>query len=325
MHYLTSPSLYRTITGCLLISILLACNGNPEAPKPTVTPQDSSSRNYVLDTVSLLTELSDSTEDRAYDLYQKLTDSLSVIKMQDRKFYIVEGDILMDGTDLYYYCQSRLQGTDSSRKEMHDEQPEMNAMTVGVLRNGNLAVWPAGKVIKYSVLRKSFSDEANYASVVQMIGQAASDWMKACNIKFEYVPAKDNMDPDENPDGDLTFVAREFNGRGAYVALSFFPGDPIYKRKLLIDPSFYSAGVSKVGVFRHELGHIIGLRHEQIWSTAEDCKGEKIVDRYLGARQVTPYDPYSVMHYLCGGVGSRELELTNFDREGIVKIYGQPR
>jgi hypothetical protein len=28
------------------------------------------------------------------------------------------------------------------------------------------------------------------------------------------------------------------------------------------------------------------------------------------------------MHYFCGGVGTRELALSDLDREGVLKLYG---
>jgi hypothetical protein len=30
------------------------------------------------------------------------------------------------------------------------------------------------------------------------------------------------------------------------------------------------------------------------------------------------------MHYFCGGVGSREMEITEFDRRAAQLVYGRP-
>jgi hypothetical protein len=30
------------------------------------------------------------------------------------------------------------------------------------------------------------------------------------------------------------------------------------------------------------------------------------------------------MHYFCGGVGSRDLKITDLDRQGAQKLYGPP-
>ncbi|WP_199233893.1 M57 family metalloprotease, partial [Pedobacter sp. HMWF019] len=141
----------------------------------------------------------------------------------------------------------------------------------------------------------------------------------------EYVPQLDNQSVDDDMDPSLTFVIREFNSRGDFIANAFFPNDPPYKRKLFIDPRFFTMQESKAGVLRHELGHVLGFRHEHIWSAAESCKGEGIIDGYLGARQQTAYDCYSAMHYPCGGCGTLEMKLTQSDIAGAQKIYGKPR
>jgi len=70
------------------------------------------------------------------------------------------------------------------------------------------------------------------------------------------------------------------------------------------------------------LGHILGARHEHIWSSDAACAGEKIVQDGLGAIPTTVYDPYSVMHYPCGpNQNNRNLELTQFDIQGIKNEY----
>jgi hypothetical protein len=92
---------------------------------------------------------------------------------------------------------------------------------------------------------------------------------------------------------------------------------------VLIDPSYFDAGLSfnKVGVLRHELGHVLGFRHEHIRSGAPPaCPDEDL----WGTIDLTQYDPQSVMHYFCGGAGSPELALTELDRIGSQKLYGPP-
>jgi hypothetical protein len=72
-------------------------------------------------------------------------------------------------------------------------------------------------------------------------------------------------------------------------------------------------------VLRHELGHVLGFRHELIRSGAPAvCPKEPLWD----ARPLTDYDPQSVMHYFCGGVGSSSLRITELDRVGAQQVYG---
>jgi len=39
---------------------------------------------------------------------------------------------------------------------------------------------------------------------------------------------------------------------------------------------------------------------------------------------LTDYDPRSVMHYFCGGVGSLSLSFTDIDKTGAQLVYGPP-
>jgi hypothetical protein len=53
-----------------------------------------------------------------------------------------------------------------------------------------------------------------------------------------------------------------------YFALSFFPHDVRSARQLQVDDSAFTTtagGRDLEGIMRHELGHILGFRHEHIW------------------------------------------------------------
>jgi hypothetical protein len=76
-------------------------------------------------------------------------------------------------------------------------------------------------------------------------------------------------------------------------------------------------------VLRHELGHVLGFRHEHIRDEAPlGCPEDDIGTKQTS--NLTPFDRYSVMHYLCGGAGSKELNITDFDRRGARSLYGPP-
>jgi hypothetical protein len=146
-------------------------------------------------------------------------------------------------------------------------------------------------------------------------------------------PAPEPEEPvDEPPDeaGDEPvnaeqpiFTVELVNTGGRLIAAAFFPNDPPKERRVIIDPVFYSdnLGFNPIGVLRHELGHVLGFRHEHIRSGAPAvCPNEPLVNTI----NLTDYDPSSVMHYFCGGVGDKELRITDIDRQGSQLLYGPP-
>jgi hypothetical protein len=71
------------------------------------------------------------------------------------------------------------------------------------------------------------------------------------------------------------------------------------------------------GVLRHELGHVLGFRHEHTRSTASGC----YEDGNWRALTST-YDRYSVMHYpQCNGLQTGDLVLTSLDKSGARSLY----
>lgn len=98
---------------------------------------------------------------------------------------------------------------------------------------------------------------------------------------------------------------------GGLIASAFFPHWAESRRRVLVTPNYFTTEFDPVGV----------MRHEHIRSGAPPvCRGENPDD----AKDLTPYDPRSVMHYFCGGGGSKDLKFTDLDREGARLLYGLP-
>lgn len=93
-------------------------------------------------------------------------------------------------------------------------------------------------------------------------------------------------------------------------------------RNLIIDPSYFTTSFNKTGIMRHELGHVLGFRHEHILSDAPAACPDEMVE---GIIQYTQYDPQSVMHYFCGGLGSRDLEISELDKKGLQVFMAYPK
>jgi hypothetical protein len=275
--------------------------------------------NVNYDTINALSPALLGSADTAAALADKITSQLTPVTINKRKYWIIEGDLLMDYDDIYFYCLKRIQSKRDTAKIRNGA-----ALTIGTVGTTltQLEKWPENFIITYSVTRNSFNDDSNYYKVVRRMQAATTDWMKSCNVTFKYLPEFDEMDPSAKQPPSLIFTVREYNIQGKFVAVSFYPLDPANRRKLYIDPTYYSSSYDSVGALRHELGHILGFKHEAIWSKDPACAGESIILAGIGSQQLTTYDPNSVMHYVCGNEGSYKLEITRKDKSGAIEIYG---
>jgi hypothetical protein len=247
--------------------------------------------------------------------------------MDGTTLYVAEGDTLLDLDQLRIYADVREQEikTQEARKRADeagfgaarlDETPRG---LIASTRNGKIVRWKPGAVLTYRVARESFDSDAHYQLVVSSMHAATREWEMTCGVNFEHRQVLDAR-PGLGLEG-LLFVVRAFDAGGKFIASSFFPSDPVERRRVLIDPSYYTTSFDKVGVLRHELGHVLGFRHEHIRNEAPPvCPNEPLWD----TKVLTMYDPTSVMHYFCGGVGSNELKISALDRKGAQQVYGPP-
>jgi hypothetical protein len=250
------------------------------------------------------------------------------VEIDGEAYWVAEGDLLLDADQLDEYA--RQQGNLQRQRELRQEATELGmapaptttaAELVAVAVGGKLVRWKDGKVLSYCILRNTFGDEREYRIIRQSMEEATGGWERTCGVKFQHRTSLDSS-PTTRVDG-VTFTVRKLDAGGRFIAAAFFPNDPPERRRVIIDPSFYGDDLAfdRVGVLRHELGHVLGFRHEHIRSQAPAaCPDEDLgEDLPLGA-----YDPKSVMHYFCGGVGSHELQITEVDVLGAQRLYGLP-
>lgn len=265
---------------------------------------------------------------------EKLKEALPQAEIDGKTYYFVEGDLRVEESELEAYA--RLLNEQFARYEQAKAgtlpaqgvgAPAPGQLIIAVGASGQFRVWRPGAVLKYCVLRKTFPNgpagTQQYQAVVDQMAQATQDWQETCNIKFEHVSAKDNSTPGNSPPTGVLFTVRKVNAANGPIASAFFPGDAAARRHVLLFPSYFAGGggFDTVGVLRHELGHVLGYRHEHIRSQAPAaCRREALA----GAIPVTAYDPRSVMHYFCGGAGTSHLRISPLDRIGAQSIYGPP-
>lgn len=221
--------------------------------------------------------------------------------------FIVEGDLALSRHELLDHLAGLAPGLETT-----EGNPELLLATVG----GLLSFYqdPDDRRLTYAIDRASFPTAERYAEMGALMDQATTDWeavCPACSIEFQHLSESDAA-PDH---ATVNFVVRYRDAGGLFVARAFYPHDTGSDRVLDIDPSFFSAARPKDGVLRHEIGHILGYRHEQI----QGVPGCGAVGS--GWVALTDYDARSIMHYFCGGGGNDQMLLSDSDRQGHRLIY----
>ncbi|MHC8343842.1 zinc metalloprotease [Pseudomonas sp. RT6P73] len=221
-------------------------------------------------------------------------------------YYIVEGDILLDEEGVQSYLMSLRRG----------QVPARDGELLVLTEQGKKVIWPKGqRQLTYAVDRESFPSRAQYQVVVDNMRAAAEDWMfcQECAISFVHKPT---LDPKPKT-GQVTFIVRySANVDGAF-AVGFFPNATQVLRYVHITPAYFTTDYDRVGILRHELGHVLGYQHEQAVGVP-GCAREG-----NNWQEVSPYNPRSVMHYLCGGGGTKSLVLQNTDKAGHRATYAE--
>lgn len=230
--------------------------------------------------------------------------------VDDQEIYIVDWDIAvtLEQLERRYerYLDSQYGDVPRSTVNDHDGEPD---------------IWSAADRLNLSYcVTDSFGDEKD--RMVTEMANAAAAWELAADLDFKYVPAEDSNCQAANP--NVLFAVRPWaNGGGC----AFFPsGMGCLSHTLFIDlddldnnPSWDKSApnISSEGVLRHELGHILGLRHEHTRPESKACFEDSTWT------EVTPYDVSSVMHYQwCNGITESDMSLTADDRLGVELLYG---
>ncbi|MDW3210638.1 MAG: hypothetical protein R8N23_12255 [Reichenbachiella sp.] len=254
---------------------------------------------------SLITTNPAEVEDLSIKSLLEVYDTVMVDKVM---YFVAEGDLLFDYDEMIQYVSS----VNFYNKDTLFQQEKL----VGVVIGGQFSKIHNPENISYSIIKQTFS-EAEYNNLIAYMSEATEDWSRICNVAFTHrSDLDDQLNASDNPQ-ELTFVIKKVNS-GTFIAKAFFPYYPKYRRKILIDFTFFTSDFSKPGVLRHELGHVLGFRHEHIRSGAPAiCPSENMNNTI----ELSDYDPKSVMHYFCGGVGSKDLKITKKDSIGASIFY----
>lgn len=256
------------------------------------------------------------------DVVAKITAVAQTLEFTHPKFgavkrWIVEGDVGLSERDLLPYAKERIEIAERVKGNPAEKKHGLIAIEVG----GKILRWKRDKVLDYCVWRPSFKKQNEYQAAVRDMAFAAADWSAICGITFRHVQDKDT---DENLAlGDVTFPVVRQEGGGSTVAMAFFPNSPVEERIVWIFDGHVASNpaFNPVGVLRHELGHVLGFRHEHIAPEAPDYFQPEPTDHII---RLTDYDPKSVMHYVANEVGDSDLRFTDLDKQGATAVYGAP-
>jgi hypothetical protein len=154
------------------------------------------------------------------------------------------------------------------------------------------------------------------AMLAALTAATTQGWESFANVDFIHVTAQDATCNETNP--NVVFDIRPVSGQ-PYLARAFFPGGERASNNVLVDESSFTQTTWPLGnIIAHELGHVLGFRHEHTRPESGTCFEDS------DWRPLTPYDSASVMHYpQCNGTNPA-LSFTPTDGTGAAALYGAP-
>lgn len=246
-----------------------------------------------------------SGRDAAWEAFR---DAHAIETPDGEEILVVEGDLAVDEAELL------------ARWETDDASADPFRAT-GTPSGGAVLRWSAGQEL---ALRYCVSDEYeptyHHPSARTLMENAARHWERVAHVDFVYVPAADADCVAGNP--LVTFAVRPWDGGPGIV--SFFPSAPADVRTIWMNPFQWVISprtVTTQSLVTHALGHVLGLRHENVRPEGGGCSDGVGPWAALG-----PYDRYSVMqHYACPGSADGLVQPTVLDQQAVRRLYGPPK
>jgi len=240
---------------------------------------------------------------------------------EERTFYVIEGDIMVSEAEYKaaQYVEELAQAGGAQGFLLTQKNFRWDVSV-----SQNLSWW----LNSQSFVKKG----RNVEDVQHRMVLACSDWEKTCNVKFRQV------NTEAEALFSVVYVEAEEEPGTISFAQAFFPNSRSREERLLmIFPGFFLQSPnpseeevlgSKTGTLRHEIGHILGFRHEHI-RRRDAPFGNEDFGRNPDIEELTQYDSKSVMHYPYRDregnlVGTHEMNISELDAKGAVLKYGLP-
>jgi hypothetical protein len=228
---------------------------------------------------------------------------------------------------------SRNQGFTDNYAKRYPDDMAMQRLIIAENRFKEKLKMPAPSVINFGIAKRTFPNENAYMLAKTAMLKAADDWNGLTRVQYRYLGAFDNSIQFDNLKAQYpneiqmvvayqNFTTAIFKTEEDYqntFAIAFNKEFPRHLKVLRICRKFFTPGrLSQDGILRHEIGHIMGFRHEHI-NSPENANCPK--EDFGFAKAVTAYDPNSVMHYPCGSFNNYVYQFSANDSIGIKFIY----
>lgn len=234
---------------------------------------------------------------------------------EDGRICVVDGD-------------TPIRGGFAGLREFYDNrvQPDLSTRQQGLSVNlGNRGddLWYGEQRFNLSFcVSDEFGDRKE--EVVEATLAAVRAWEEIASVSFPYRADQDHRCHVENR--QVLFPIWPAEDDAPYFARAFFPEFGEGERDIRINMAEYDAALADPelsdltleGIMRHELGHVLGFRHEHTRSES----GAYYCFEDWNYRPGTDYDAQSVMHYPhCEGSNDWSLEFSDFDVLGAAYFY----
>lgn len=329
----------------LILSLgLLACSCSPDRSEETAGSLEQSgntskiiesnigyfgqsdiikNRIRFLDTTQVVID----SAEKAFEEYKK---TVSSIVIDGEKKYIVQGDELLSDSGLYDHWLTFRYSKFAKLTQitLQLDRLDNKYIIIGRDKSGSPLLWSPGTTLKFCIDRKSFIQndaEAKYKQVRDNFIAATKDWQGLCKISFSYLSQMDNAKPAHGIPQGVDFMLSYTNllavDSPKLVASAFYKNQ-LTPKILRVYPKYFTTKLfDGVGIFRHEIGHIMGFRHEHISRDAPaDCPDESLNNTTTEGK----YDFNSVMHYPCGKFNNYQQVFSPNDTSTIRSKYGTP-